>query len=67
MQKGRKSPLNDSPLRNPGQSLDEKIQNLIDDEGGFYILIATCSIFFTLSEWWRWYAEQPYYPIWPQL
>jgi hypothetical protein len=31
MAKGR-SPLKDSPLRNPGQSLDEEIQNVLDEQ-----------------------------------
>ena len=27
-----KSPLKDRPLRNPGQSLDEQIRDLLDDK-----------------------------------
>ena len=29
---GHRSPLKDKPLRNPGQSLDEEIQRVIDEQ-----------------------------------
>ena len=63
MQKGRKSPLKDNPLRNPGQSLDERINDLIMLDGSTYYSIAFFSIVLACLEWFRWYMEFPYTPI----
>ena len=65
MQDQKKSPLTDKPLRNPGQSLDESISKILDDEAMQYALLPTICIVFTLVEWLRWYNESPYAPyIW---
>jgi hypothetical protein len=52
-----RSPLKASPLRNPGQSLDEEIQRLIDDEANSYLFVAKCLLFFTLMEWLHWWLR----------
>lgn len=59
----KKSPIVDNPLRNPGQSLDEAIQKLMDEDG--YPLAAIIVLMFVLTgyEWWRWYAKVPYSPV----
>jgi hypothetical protein len=58
-----RSPLKAPPLRNPGQSLDEEIQRLIDDEANSYLFVAMCLLFFTLMEWLRWWLRFPPQPI----
>jgi hypothetical protein len=58
----KKSPLKDNPLRNPGQSLDETIQNLLDeDASSLAAVIVFCNVI-TAYEWWRWYTKIPYSP-----
>jgi hypothetical protein len=58
----KKSPLKDNPLRNPGQSLDEAIQNLLDEDiSALVVGIVFCNVL-TAYEWWRWYAKIPYRP-----
>jgi hypothetical protein len=52
-----KSPLKDKPLRNPGQSLDEEIDRLINEEGMIWIATIAGSITLFGLEWWRWYAN----------
>ncbi|MEM6596674.1 MAG: nuclease-related domain-containing protein [Cyanobacteria bacterium P01_C01_bin.69] len=59
----KRSPLKDKPLRNPGQSLDESISQVMDDE--VLILVATASgcIGFTVDEWIQWYFKRPPNPL----
>jgi len=62
MASNKKSPLTSSPLRVPGQSLDEHIDNVLNDEGLIYIFMPIFCVVLTCLEWWRWYAELPYSP-----
>ena len=57
------SPLKQSPLRVPGQSSDEAIERLIEDEETKYTVVAV--VFFTLAglEWYRFIAKAPYAPV----
>ncbi len=59
----KKSPITDKPLRNPGQSLDEAIQNILDEDAYPLIVAALFAIVSAGHEWWRWYAEIPYNPV----
>jgi hypothetical protein len=59
----KKSPLTDRPLRNPGQSIDEAIDKLIDDKALSYIVASTFFIALSIMEWVRWYNNAPYSPI----
>jgi Nuclease-related domain len=52
-----KSPLKDKPLRNPGQSLDNQIMDLVFDEIIKYILMSTVMIIIAMMEWVRWYSK----------
>jgi len=63
MGKNSKSPLTGNPLRNPGQSLDEEIDNLITDKVVMYLMFIGYFIFITVFEWWRWYRKSPYTPV----
>jgi hypothetical protein len=58
-----KSPLKAKPLRNPGESLDNQIQEVIFDEAGPLILIPVMLIVMAGIEWFRWYMETPPTPI----
>lgn len=58
-----RSPLKASPLRQPGQSLDEEIHRIVDDKATTYLLILFCWLFLTLMEWSRWWFESPPRPI----
>lgn len=58
-----KSPLKSSPLRNPGQSLDEELQNLLMDKALPYVMSATMMTALTAIEWFRWYLNIPPKPI----
>jgi len=52
--KKTRSPLKDSPLRNPGQSLDEQIDNIINEKALNYMLTITLAVLFAAIEWCRW-------------
>ena len=57
MKKMTKSPLKANPLRNPGQSLDERIQDVIYDEifeKAIYLIVI---FVLALLEWYRYYME----------
>lgn len=58
-----KSPLTSNPLRNPGQSLDEQIQQLLDDKVSSYIFVPVITLFLTVMEWVRWWLDLPYSPV----
>ncbi len=51
----KKSPLKDRPLRTPGQSLDDEIQKVIDDEVISYLLLPMMMIVGTIGNWLLWY------------
>jgi hypothetical protein len=57
-----RSPLTAPPLGNPGQSLDEEIHRLIDEEVSGYLLVALSLLFFTLMERGRWWFQFPPQP-----
>lgn len=56
------SPLKAKPLRNPGQSLDEKIRDLLDDRGLPYILFPVMFWVMTAAEWFAAYRGLPRNP-----
>lgn len=51
----KKSPLKDRPLRTPGQSLDDEIQKVIDDEVTVLALAPLVFILVTIWDWLLWY------------
>jgi hypothetical protein len=55
MKKHTKSPLKDRPLRIPGQSLNEEIQNILDDELTTISLLPLFLIVLTTYDWLLWY------------
>jgi hypothetical protein len=57
------SPLKGKPLRNPGQSLDEEIDRLINDEGTSWIITAIFCIVTVLLEWYRWQFQLEPNPV----
>ena len=59
----KKSPLTAKPLRNPGQSLDEAINQLLDEDGLTMIVTAAACLSMIASEWWRWYTNVPPKPV----
>lgn len=58
-----RSPLTAPPLRNPGQSLDEEIARILDEDASSYLLVAACLLFVTGMEWLRWWHQFPPQPI----
>ncbi|MEM1291364.1 MAG: nuclease-related domain-containing protein [Cyanobacteria bacterium P01_H01_bin.162] len=59
----RRSPLTDHPLRNPGQSLDEEIDRLVNDEGSVWIALFSLCFALPAMEWWRWFRDYEPNPI----
>lgn len=55
----KKSPLKDKPLRNAGQSIDEEINRVIDEDATPYISASLTLILFAVFEWYRWYTHLP--------
>lgn len=58
-----KSPLKSKPLRNPGQSTDEIIQTILDDELMPYMLAAAVFSVLATVEWSHWVLRSPPNPI----
>lgn len=55
----RKSPLEDPPLRNPGQSLGEEIQRRFDDDWMPFFLAFLVCVTFAFIEWKRYFYPAP--------
>lgn len=58
-----KSPLKDKPLRNPGQSLDNQIEEIILDEVLIYMIFAMSMVCYAFTEWIRWYTNAKPSPL----
>jgi hypothetical protein len=58
-----KSPIKEKPLRNPGESLDQQLNDLINDKLLVYFMASTLAITFCISEWFKWYTKSPPKPI----
>lgn len=54
-----KSPIKDKPLRNPGQSLERRTQDVLWDEAFLYFMGALFLVVFAGLEWWRAVSELP--------
>lgn len=57
-----KSPLKSAPLRVPGQSLDEQIQELMDDKVAPLLYAAGTFVVVAMAEWVRYFSKQPPQP-----
>jgi len=62
MRKRSISPLKHAPLRNPGQSLDDQLDDLRWDMAQ-PLLLATMLAVLALLEWFRWYRSDPPHPF----
>jgi hypothetical protein len=56
------SPLKDNPLRNPGQGLDERIQQLLDDKALSYLWYAGGLSMVAMMEWVGYLTHSPRRP-----
>lgn len=58
-----RSPLKEAPLRHAGQSLDEEIQRVIEDDVLVYMIFSSAVIALAIVEWWRSITNSPPQPI----
>ncbi len=58
----KRSPLKASPLRNPGQSLDEEIAKIMDEDVSASLAVIIMAFMIMVYEWWRWYTNSPPQP-----
>jgi hypothetical protein len=54
-----KSPLKAKPLRNPGESSDRQLQEIMYDKVLPYVVLAFIFAVVAGLEWWRWYFNLP--------
>jgi len=57
-----KSPLKDIPLHNPGETLDNEIDKLVNEEAMGLVVLLVFMGMLTFLEWVRWWREIPYSP-----
>ncbi len=57
------SPLKAKPLRQPGQSVQEEIDKIIDEKGTSYILGSVVLLMVAALEWLKWFNVSPPQPI----
>lgn len=58
-----RSPIRGKALREPGQSLSEELQELINDRLFLWFLLPLLLSVMAGLEWWRWYQDTPYNPL----
>lgn len=58
-----RTPLDAAPLRYAGQSLDEEMQRVMEDDVFAYLVSAAIAIFLAANEWWRSFTNSPPHPI----
>ena len=63
MAEEKRTPLKDSPLRLPGQSLDERFQSIVDDRVMLYIFAPCLIIFYAIMQWASWFSGAPPHPV----
>lgn len=62
MENQKVSPIKQKPLRLPGQSIDEQIDELLEGKAMMYIFVTVFVVVLAIMEWFRWYREIPYTP-----
>lgn len=60
---GKRSPLKENPLRNPGQSLEEEIEQVRDDQLLPRVMVASFAVAFAAYEWARSLLDIPPQPV----
>ena len=63
MAQKKKSPLKDRPLRYAGQSLDERIDNLFDDQILPYFMLSVFMVATAVMEWFRFFRNPKPSPL----
>lgn len=63
MKPDKKSPIKDKPLRLPGQSLDRRRADLLDDRLMAPMLLAGFMVVTAGMEWWRYFNPRPFNPL----
>jgi hypothetical protein len=63
LKKDKHSPLKTPPLRTPGQSLDEEISRLVDEDVATYLFGGLFAIALAGLEWWRSFLGAPPQPV----
>jgi Nuclease-related domain len=57
----KKSPLMDAPLHNPGQSLDERIDKVLNEDAVGYYAMIVLALYLAINEWYRaFFPAQPH-------
>lgn len=58
-----KSPIKAKPLRNPGESLDRELQDVLYESVLLYFMVSVALVIMAALEWWRWYTQAPPSPM----
>lgn len=59
MKQKKKSPIKDKPLRYVGQSLDERIDQLVNEDAVPYLMAGILVVYWAGYEWWRYFNDPP--------
>ncbi len=59
MSRDKRSPIKDKPLRNPGQSVDEKLNDVLVDKFLLPLVAVIIAATFAAIEWFRYFFPQP--------
>lgn len=63
LKQDKRSPIKDKPLRNPGQSMERRLDDLMLEKVFAPILFIVMMIWFVGVEWWRYFTPQPRNPL----
>ncbi len=62
-QPARRSPITDNPLRNPGQSLDEELSRIFDEDVNTWASTVVLCFVWVGFEWFRWFMKANPHPL----
>lgn len=59
----KRSPLKEKPLRYAGQSLNERIDDIVGENVIAYVLAISFTLFIAFEEWWRFFYKSAPHPV----
>lgn len=57
-----KSPIKNLPVRQPGQSIRDRINTIIGEKADAWLVGSLCMVFYAVLEWFYWFSNTPRMP-----
>ncbi len=61
--KSKRSPIKEKPLHNPGDSLEQELDHVFEEQAIPLIFFGVFALILVGLEWWRWFSKIPPNPV----